>query len=53
MGKLQKIERKNGTKVYNVTLPVADIESLGWKKGDMLHLLVIDGKIIISKIKGL
>lgn len=36
MGKLQRIDRKDGTSVYHLTLPKDLIEELGWKKGDFL-----------------
>lgn len=49
MPKLQEIERKNGSKVYSVNLPLEVVENLEWKKGQDLEAKEDDGKIIISK----
>ena len=49
MPKIQKIERRNGSYVYSVNLPLEIIEYLDWQKGQELDAVESGGMIILSK----
>ena len=52
MTKLQKIERKNGTIVYPINIPVAIIYENDWDKGTLLEFISLrKGEILIKEMK--
>ena len=51
MSKLQRIKRSNGSCIFSVNIPLEAIEELNWEKGSELRLIVVKGKLIISKEK--
>lgn len=58
LNKIRLQERTNTTQsgmhiVFQITLPVGIIDSLGWKKGDVLILKKISDRISIKKSGGL
>ena len=49
MTKLQMIKRANGSVSYSTNIPIAMINDLGWKKGDIINLSVVSRKLIVTK----
>ena len=49
MAKLQRIDRKDGSSVFSVTIPKLYIMDLGWEKKEELIIEVTGDKIEIKK----
>lgn len=43
------IKRANGSESYSSNIPLAMIKDLGWGKGDILNLCIVNGKLVILK----